>query len=40
MRRITPGFTEFVAPIIWIIYGFYCYAKLMSIVDKGNSAML
>lgn len=36
-RWITPGFTEFVAPIIWLVYGFFCFAKLMAMVDKGYS---
>jgi hypothetical protein len=39
-RGITPGFTEFFAPIIWIVYGLFSYGKLMSLVDgKGGSAM-
>jgi len=37
-RWITPGFTEFTAPIVWIVYGLYAYAKLMSLVDKGATA--
>jgi len=27
-RFFTPGFTEFVAPIIWIVYGIYAFTKL------------
>jgi len=37
-RSFTPGFTEFFAPIIWIVYGLYAYIKLMSMVDKGYAA--
>ena len=37
-RSITPGFTEFFAPIIWIVYGLYSYAKLMAMVDKGYAS--
>ena len=27
-RSITPGFTEFFAPVIWILYGLYCCTKV------------
>jgi len=36
-RWITPGFTEFFAPIIWIVYGLYSYIKLMSMIDAGRA---
>jgi len=35
-RWITPGFTEFFAPIIWIVYGLFCFGKLMSMIDKNE----
>jgi len=41
-RWITPGFTEFFAPIIWIVYGLYAFVKLMKIVDgaPGTSELV
>lgn len=31
--RITPGITEFIAPIVWIVYGLICYGRLMAKID-------
>jgi len=32
-RWITPGITEFIAPIVWIVYGLICYGRLMAKID-------
>mmetsp|Transcript_43162 Transcript_43162/g.113369 ORF Transcript_43162/g.113369 Transcript_43162/m.113369 type:complete len:215 (-) Transcript_43162:282-926(-) len=37
-RGITPGFTEFFAPIVWILYGIYAYTKLMSMIDTSATS--
>jgi len=39
-RWITPGFTEFGAPIVWIVYGLYSYVKLMSMIDATSIPMM
>jgi len=39
-RFFTPGATEFTAPIVWILYGLYCFGKLMELIDSSSLSLL
>ena len=36
-RPFTPGYTEFFAPIVWVLYGLFCYGKLLAMIDSPPS---